>query len=1042
MFVRKLVEKATRKNNVGDGINGLKAEDVKPRTNFHYGIPPDSTTLAYDPIQRILAVSTRNGVIKLFGKDNTQALLQSEAAVPSKFLQFMENQGLLFNVTFQNHIEVWSIDKKQVCHIHKFNEEITSFVVVKQSSFIYIGDCLGSITILMLDHASQSLVQMPYKIPLSESHGMCASTNSDTAVVLASPQPMAENRRILIIFRDGLITLWGFQESKVIYVVGGSSQYSSHEPKIAISASWASDIGSKVVVGYSSGDIFLWGVPVISDCNSESSNNQNDLHASQNVPLLKLNLGYKMDKVPIVSLRWCAHDEMSGRLYINGFNAVGSSHSFQVMILNSNFQSRTIKLMLPLSEPCLAMETISCFSNHRKSNQTTLVLLLRSGSLCLYDDSEIEHYLSQCQSKSTPSLPKQLTVKLPYGDSGISAAKLYKGASNLIYEDQVFLANKHYSLFSTNMKEKDGSFQSSAYLSGFEKAKNLLITGHVDGTVNFWDASCPLLLPIFSIKQQPSENYATTAPLTSLHFDASSRVLVSGDQSGLIRIFFFKKEHPTSENIFSFLQAKPGDSYTVQCVKLKGAITSISTDLEFKHLAVGTDKGYVSVIQLEETTVLYQKQVSSQLNSGIASLHFGSSAQNGIVKKILLVGTEDSSILPLEKDSGNLLIAKPLQPKKPSKALLLHVLDGAQTTDYQDASNESYSKVSMQRQPLILLCSRDAIRLYDLNHTVEGIKDLCVKKRLDGICSYASIIHGPSMGVGLVLIFACGKMEIRSLPDLAILNEINLKGLIYVAPNSPPNAYTLFSISSEGEALLIDRDQAMLFLSVLSQKEVYRHLECITKVYSDDPALREEFSSSKNPQKEKRKGILNMIIKDMKGNKTKHSHESDPADGFTATEELSAIFSTANFPESDGTRNASAVTKEDVELDIDDIDLEETEEKQKGPNIAVLSKQKLSKKFFSLKGKLKSSIEEKLNSPKDKSEEEKDISAVDRVKQKYRYTTNDEASTAKEAEGKLKENVAKLKDIGLRTSMMQNGAENFSSMAKELLQLSQGRKST
>lgn len=45
--------------------------------------------------------------------------------------------------------------------------------------------------------------------------------------------------------------------------------------------------------------------------------------------------------------------------------------------------------------------------------------------------------------------------------------------------------------------------------------------------------------------------------------------------------------------------------------------------------------------------------------------------------------------------------------------------DGAWTTDYQDSSNESYSKVSMQRQPLVLLCSRDAIRLYDLNHTVE-----------------------------------------------------------------------------------------------------------------------------------------------------------------------------------------------------------------------------------------------------------------------------------------------------------------------------------
>lgn len=50
---------ADEQYNVGDGINGLKAEDVKPRTNFHYGIPPDSTTLAYDPVQRILAISTR-----------------------------------------------------------------------------------------------------------------------------------------------------------------------------------------------------------------------------------------------------------------------------------------------------------------------------------------------------------------------------------------------------------------------------------------------------------------------------------------------------------------------------------------------------------------------------------------------------------------------------------------------------------------------------------------------------------------------------------------------------------------------------------------------------------------------------------------------------------------------------------------------------------------------------------------------------------------------------------------------------------------------
>lgn len=48
-------------HNGGGGINGLKAEEVRPRLVFHYGVPPESSSLAYDPIQHILAISTRLG---------------------------------------------------------------------------------------------------------------------------------------------------------------------------------------------------------------------------------------------------------------------------------------------------------------------------------------------------------------------------------------------------------------------------------------------------------------------------------------------------------------------------------------------------------------------------------------------------------------------------------------------------------------------------------------------------------------------------------------------------------------------------------------------------------------------------------------------------------------------------------------------------------------------------------------------------------------------------------------------------------------------
>uniref|UniRef100_A0A6N2M180 Uncharacterized protein n=1 Tax=Salix viminalis TaxID=40686 RepID=A0A6N2M180_SALVM len=97
MFVKKLVEKASMKK-PGGTSDGLKPSDVEPRLVFHYGIPHGATKFAYDTIQKILAISTQDGRIKLYGRDNTQALLESPEAVPSKFLQFIQNKGILVNL--------------------------------------------------------------------------------------------------------------------------------------------------------------------------------------------------------------------------------------------------------------------------------------------------------------------------------------------------------------------------------------------------------------------------------------------------------------------------------------------------------------------------------------------------------------------------------------------------------------------------------------------------------------------------------------------------------------------------------------------------------------------------------------------------------------------------------------------------------------------------------------------------------------------------------------------------------------------------------
>uniref|UniRef100_A0A0E0H4F0 Lethal giant larvae (Lgl)-like C-terminal domain-containing protein n=1 Tax=Oryza nivara TaxID=4536 RepID=A0A0E0H4F0_ORYNI len=910
MFVRKLVEKASKKHRIG-GISGLRAEDVSPRLAFHYGVPADAALLAYDPALHVLAVATRNGQIKLFGRDNTQALLQSPSPVPSKFLRFAEGQGVLLNVN------IWDIDTKKLCYVHPFEKEITAFSVLQNSFYIYVGDSFGNVSLLKLDLGQTCLVDMPYWIPFSESYGSGANVGNEVEVAFVSPQPLAENNRVLIIFRDGIMSLWDIKTSKVVSLSGKSMQQQSHqEAKAVTSACWACAKGSKIAIGFDSGDIYLWSIPDILNAQNLSS------MGNQNLPLQRLNLGYKLDRVSIVSLRWVNSDGKAGRLYVNGF----SDHAY------------------------------------------------------LFQD-----YFSS------------LATKYPW-----------------------FLS----------MKDKH---QTSTGSADIHKTRNLYVTGHLDGTIRFWDASCPLLLQNLMIKQQNEENSPSGTPITSLQFDMSSSILICGDRSGTVRIITFRKD--SSDNIFSFLHAKQGESYNVRCIKLKGAVTSISLISNSKRVAVGTEKGIVSVVSIEDASILYQKQLECRVSGGIASLQFEMYSHNGYDKDLLLVGMEDSTIYILEEETGKLLNTNPVQTNKPSRALLMQTLELSPDDPSVSDTHDTVSKES-----LLLLCTENAIRLFSLSHAIQGTKNIINKKKPNGSCCFASLIHSVSSEIGLLLVFSNGKIEIRSLPDLSILKEASLRGFSYTRNL---NSSSSIACSSDGEIILVNGEETFFF-STLCQNDIYRHVDSINTIYRKDNSPREESSYVVKSPREKKKGIFGMIMKDTKASKGKQS-DANGDEQFTATtsEELSSIFSCANFAPVSEKRNSSIKDDENIELDIDDINIDDNPQKQKGPHFPGLSKQKISKGFQSLREKLKPRTEEKVNSGNRKPEDDTSVSQVDQIKMKYGYATNDDPTSLPKMIGnKLQENIKKLEGINIRAGDMANGAQSFSAMAKELLRNTKNEKAT
>ncbi|XP_065855738.1 uncharacterized protein [Euphorbia lathyris] len=1012
-MLKKLVEKASISMKPGGASDGLKSTDVEPRLTFHYGIPSGANMFAYDSIQKILAVSTRDGRIKLFGKDNTQVLLECPEAVPSKFLQ------------------VWDLDKKLLSHVHVFNNDITAFAVMQHCLYMYVGDSIGNVSVLKLDEETSCIDKMKYSIPFSASHGNVNEVSDDNAVSCILPQPTAESKRVLIIFRDGLISLWEIRDSRTIMETGGSllrSQY--NETKKVTSACWTCPFGSKVAVGYINGDIFIWGIPA-------TTPNLPD-NGIQSSPLYKLNLGYKSDKIPISSLKWLHADGKGSRLYVMGAPEFSSTNLLQVVLLNENTETRTIKLGLHLSEPCIDMEIISSSYDQSKHKQECFLLLGKSGHVHIYDDCQIEKYLLQSQSRGSPSLPKEVMVKMPFTESIITTAKFIINNSHILTfrdEDYLLFSKNMTSLFAFETKPKDTN---PVPFSGFSKIENLYITGHSDGAINFWDASYPILVPIFSIKQQSEDDFSLSGiALTALYFNGDSRILISGDHSGMVRIFNFKPEPYATDNSFMPFQgsSKKGNTHIIQSVKLmkvNGSVLSMNLNHNSGYLAVGSDQGYVSLIDLKGPTLLYEKHIASEFSTGIVSLQFETLIVHGFEKKSLLVATKDSSVLAVDVDTGNMMGTSTVHPKKPSKALFMQILHGQDTL--AGGSSKLTCAEDSVKQPSLLICSEKAVYVYSLNHVVQGVKKVHYKKKFhSSTCCWASTFYSAS-DVGLVLLFTTGKIELRSLPELSLIKEFSVRGFTYTAPTLNTLSDNSICCSQDGEIVMVNGNQELFIVSIL-RNEQFRLLYSFDQVYRKDlMSLPEGHASGAMIQKEKKKGIFSSVIK---GSKPKQVPEVETEDTRESIEELTLVFSTANFA-CDAEDNNNTAT-DAMDLDIDDIDLDDPEEKPKDQNIlaAALNKQKLASKFQAFKGKIKQMKvkNEKIINKEQEQDEKADV--VDQIKKKYGFSSSSESSAAREAESKLHENVKKLQGINLRTTEMQDSAKTFSAMAKELLRNSE-----
>uniref|UniRef100_A0A674C6Y3 Syntaxin-binding protein 5-like n=1 Tax=Salmo trutta TaxID=8032 RepID=A0A674C6Y3_SALTR len=228
----------------------LRSEHFQLCKTVRHGFPYQPSSMAFDPVQKILAVGTQSGAVRLFGRAGVECYCQHESGAAVIQLQFLVNEGALVSALADDSVHLWNLRQKQpaILHTLKFNRERITFCHLPfQSKWLYIGTEKGNIHIVNVESFTLSgyVIMWNKAIELS-------SKSHPGPVVHISDNPMDEGK-ILIGFECGTVVLWDLKCKKADY------RYNYDE---AIhSVAWHHE-GKQFTCSHSDGTLTTWNVRV------------------------------------------------------------------------------------------------------------------------------------------------------------------------------------------------------------------------------------------------------------------------------------------------------------------------------------------------------------------------------------------------------------------------------------------------------------------------------------------------------------------------------------------------------------------------------------------------------------------------------------------------------------------------------------------------------------------------------------------------------------------------------------------------------------
>ncbi|XP_067335523.1 syntaxin-binding protein 5 isoform X11 [Channa argus] len=498
----------------------LQSEHFQLCKTVRHGFPYQSSSMAFDPVQKILAIGTQTGALRLFGRAGVECYCQHDSGAAVIQLQFLINEGALVSALTDDSIHLWNLRQKipAILHSLKFNRErITYCHLPFQSKWLYIGTERGNIHIVNVE----SFTLSGYVIMWNKAIELSTKTHPGP-VVHISDNPMDEGK-LLIGFECGVVVLWDLKSKKADY------RYNYDE---AIhSVAWHHE-GKQFVCSHSDGTLTTWNVrapakpaQIITPHGKQPKDGKKPEPCK---PILKVE--YKTTRAgdPFMVL--------SGGL---SYDTVGRRPCLTVMHGKS---TTVLEMDYPIVDFLTLCETP--YPNDYQEPYAVVVLLERD--LVLIDLGQIGYPIFEN--------PYPLTIH----ESPVTCCEYFADCTAEIIPALYSVGSRQKR---QGYSKKEWPISGGNWGQGTQSYPEIILTGHADGSIKFWDASALMLQVLYKLKtakvferargkdEKPSTDIVEEDPfaIQTLSWCPESRMLCVGGVSAHVIVYRFSKQEITTE---------------------------------------------------------------------------------------------------------------------------------------------------------------------------------------------------------------------------------------------------------------------------------------------------------------------------------------------------------------------------------------------------------------------------------------------------------------------------------------------------------------